>query len=56
VVVSQSFLGESLEKAAESAIEELDQDGGLGGVIAIDNLGNGMCASISRVKFCGGVL
>lgn len=34
------FLGESLEKAAEYAVEELRQNGGIGGVIALDNLGN----------------
>ncbi|KAJ7267571.1 asparaginase [Mycena haematopus] len=34
------FLGEPLEKAAEYAVEELRQHGGIGGVIALDNLGN----------------
>ncbi|KAF8170174.1 asparaginase [Mycena galopus ATCC 62051] len=34
------FLGESLEKAAEYAVEELRQNGGIGGVIALDKLGN----------------
>ncbi|KAJ7186682.1 asparaginase [Mycena filopes] len=33
-------LGESLEKAAEYAVEELRQQGGIGGVIALDNMGN----------------
>jgi beta-aspartyl-peptidase (threonine type) len=39
------YLGESLEKAAEYAVEELHQHGGIGGVIALDNMGNGMYAS-----------
>ncbi|KAJ6498869.1 asparaginase [Mycena sanguinolenta] len=34
------FLGESLDKAAEYAVEELRRNGGIGGVIALDNLGN----------------
>ncbi|KAJ7928642.1 asparaginase [Mycena leptocephala] len=34
------YLGESLEKAAEYAVEELHQHGGIGGVIALDNMGN----------------
>ncbi|KAF8218327.1 nucleophile aminohydrolase [Mycena galopus ATCC 62051] len=34
------FLGKSLDKAAKYAVEELRQNGGIGGVIAVDNLGN----------------
>ncbi|KAK7006750.1 nucleophile aminohydrolase [Favolaschia claudopus] len=34
------FLGESLEKAAEYAVEELRVNGGIGGVIALDSMGN----------------
>ncbi|KAF7376525.1 hypothetical protein MSAN_00068500 [Mycena sanguinolenta] len=34
------FLGESLDEAAEYAVEELRRNGGIGGVIALDNLGN----------------
>lgn len=30
-----------MKKAAKHAVEDLLQDGGLGGVIALDNLGNG---------------
>lgn len=35
------YLGESLQKATEYAVEELRQHGGIGGVIALDNAGNG---------------
>lgn len=35
------FSNISLEKAAVAAVEELRRDGGIGGVIAIDNEGNG---------------
>ena len=35
------YLGESVEKASKHCIEELRHDGGLGGVIAVDNLGHG---------------
>ncbi|KAJ7078923.1 asparaginase [Mycena belliarum] len=34
------FLGESLQKATEYAVEELRQNGGIGGVIALDSAGN----------------
>jgi len=34
------YLGESLDKAANTAVEELLQNGGLGGVIAVDSEGN----------------
>ncbi|KAJ6593729.1 asparaginase [Mycena capillaripes] len=34
------YLGESLDKAAEYAVEELRHHGGIGGVIALDNAGH----------------
>jgi len=33
-------LGEPLQKAAETAIQDLFRDGGMGGVIALDGKGN----------------
>lgn len=35
------FLGKTLEKAAKQTVDELYALGGLGGVIALDNKGNG---------------
>lgn len=35
------YLNESVEKAAKHCVEELRQDGGIGGVIALDDKGNG---------------
>ena len=34
------YLDEPLEKAAKHCVEELRHDGGVGGVIALDNQGN----------------
>lgn len=34
------YLNESVDKAAKHCVEELRQDGGIGGVIALDNRGN----------------
>jgi beta-aspartyl-peptidase (threonine type) len=39
------YLGESVERAAQGAVDDLYRDGGMGGVIALDNVGNGECAS-----------
>ena len=36
------YLHEPLEKAAKHCVEELRRDGGVGGVVALDNRGNGM--------------
>ena len=36
------YLHESVHKAAAHCVEELRHDGGDGGVIALDNKGNGM--------------
>jgi isoaspartyl peptidase/L-asparaginase-like protein (Ntn-hydrolase superfamily) len=35
------YLGESVQKAARSVVEALRRDDGAGGVIALDNEGNG---------------
>lgn len=35
------YLHEPLESAAKACVEELRRDGGIGGVIALDNAGNG---------------
>jgi beta-aspartyl-peptidase (threonine type) len=35
------YLGESVHQAARSVVEALRRDGGAGGVIALDNQGNG---------------
>lgn len=35
------YLHESVTKAAKHCVEELLHDGGIGGVIALDNSGNG---------------
>jgi L-asparaginase / beta-aspartyl-peptidase len=35
------YLGESVHQAARSVVETLRRDGGAGGVIALDNQGNG---------------
>lgn len=35
------YLHEPLAKAARHCVEELRRDGGVGGVIALDNQGNG---------------
>jgi beta-aspartyl-peptidase (threonine type) len=37
------YLHEPLKKAAKQVVDDLFQDGGMGGVIALDNTGNGMC-------------
>jgi len=34
-------LGESLQKSADAVVNRLEEDGGLGGVIALDQKGNG---------------
>jgi len=34
-------MNESLKKAAAHAVEDLRRNGGIGGVIALDNTGNG---------------
>lgn len=36
--------GESVQKAADSVVDDLLQDGGLGGVIALDSDGKGTCS------------
>ena len=35
------YLGESVKKASKHCVEELRKDGGIGGVIALDNKGRG---------------
>lgn len=35
------YMGESVEQAASACVEELRDNGGVGGVIALDNKGNG---------------
>jgi isoaspartyl peptidase/L-asparaginase-like protein (Ntn-hydrolase superfamily) len=35
------YLNETLDKAANRAVQDLVKDGGIGGVIALDNHGNG---------------
>ena len=35
------YLNEPVGKAAKHCVEELRHDGGIGGVIALDNKGNG---------------
>ncbi len=35
------YLHEPLSTAAKASVEELRRDGGIGGVIALDNEGNG---------------
>ena len=35
------YLHESVSTAAKACVEELRRDGGIGGVIALDNAGNG---------------
>ena len=35
------YLNETLDKAANRAIQDLLKEGGIGGVIALDNHGNG---------------
>lgn len=35
------YLQESVDEAAKHCVEELRQNGGIGGVIALDNEGNG---------------
>lgn len=37
------YLHEPLSKAAKACVEDLRRDGGMGGVIALDNRGNGEC-------------
>ena len=37
------YLGESVHKAARSVVEALRREEGEGGVIAVDNQGNGEC-------------
>jgi len=41
IVHRVKYLHEPLESAAKHAVEDLRQNGGTGGVIALDNLGNG---------------
>jgi len=36
------YLGESLDKATQNVIDDLFNEGGMGGVIAVDRDGNGM--------------
>jgi beta-aspartyl-peptidase (threonine type) len=38
------YLHEHVEKACKHVVEDLRKDGGLGGVIAVDNQGNGTVA------------
>ena len=42
------YLNESVEQAARSCVEELRQNGGIGGVIALDNKGHGAYTVRSR--------
>ncbi len=35
------YLGESVTRASKECVEELRLDGGIGGVIALDNKGHG---------------
>jgi beta-aspartyl-peptidase (threonine type) len=35
------YLNETLDKAANRGVQDLVKDGGIGGVIALDNHGNG---------------
>lgn len=45
------YLHEPVERAAKVCVEELRRDGGVGGVIALDNAGNGECHDrVCRVK------
>lgn len=44
------YLHEPLAKAAKYCVEELRHDGGIGGVIALDNQGNGMHQTV-RSRF-----
>lgn len=39
------YLDEPLAKAAKHCVEELRHDGGVGGVIALDNQGNCKCST-----------
>lgn len=46
------YLGESLKKASLHCVEELRKDEGIGGVIALDNKGNGECClALPRVEY-----
>ena len=44
------YLNEPIDVAAKTCVEELRRDGGIGGVIALDNAGNSECCS-SRTLF-----
>ena len=41
------LLGESVQNAADKVVGDLEHDGGIGGVIAIDVQGNGQCLPAS---------
>jgi hypothetical protein len=48
------LLGESTQQAADEVVDHLARDGGIGGVIALDNKGNGkpsICSVISESNF-----
>ena len=45
------YLHEPLSIAAKACVEELRRDGGIGGVIVLDNAGNGELLIHSRVAF-----
>ncbi|KAG6878544.1 hypothetical protein C0993_004442 [Termitomyces sp. T159_Od127] len=45
------YLHEPLEAAAQTAVEDLRVEGGSGGVIALDDLGNGVFVSLFRGRF-----
>jgi hypothetical protein len=50
------FLYEPVEKAARCAVEDLRKDGGIGGVIALDRRGNGMCFTKFSLQLYGSTL
>lgn len=35
------LLGESVQRSADVVVEQLEKDGGIGGIIALDSKGNG---------------
>ena len=48
------YLHEPLGVAAKACVEELRRDGGVGGVIALDNAGNGgfeLVVSLTRTQY-----
>jgi len=47
------FLGESLQKSADAVVNRLEEDGGLGGVIALDQKGNAAFAINCRGMYRG---